>query len=573
MTDYPGTVDNDQLGPIMIEYAGRAALAFTKAESPATPSFDTPALEAPTMVADHVAVAFRPAISPTDYPAEEIERATPGFDWFERVHIIARDIAFGSILSQIQRAFEIYNAYRTQAIELQSLTNTVDAGVTVPDLPSLPESIESQSGLALTMQVSELGAPTFDGDLTWTFDVGAFPQGISGERLILWFFEPEEEVDEFLEWRTQVLQKRTNKEQRIEQREHPRQSFEIDYRLTARERQQARLRLMDWQGQSFGLAIWTEAVWSTAAASATDTVNVWDTRYSDFRVGGLAVVLLDGDTFDVLEIASKTTTSITFTTNLQNSYPANVPVIPVHVSRMRSNNAGRRWRLNLEEISIGWAVVDNAVDLADASAYGSYSGRILISDCNFLPGGTAPEGFRFRVYDVDALTGIVDRSRLWERNLEDGQLGLVALTRQEKWQIRQLLHALRGRVVAFYLPTFADDLVVVDTLTATLNTMDVEHVGYNRFAQERDPARHLRITFTDGTSLEREVLSSSVVSDTVERLSLDGVWPSTKTASEVSRVEFYQLVRLAADRVRIQHAGIEKCRVDLPVVGVSDDDV
>lgn len=568
MTDYVGRRNDDEHGAITTPFPGRASGAYTQGpQQRGTPSFATEALGDPVTAFDPDFVAYRPAVAPSDYPAEQVDQSTPGFDWFERIHIIPRVFLFGNILAQIQDTFELYSAYRIGDASLQSLTNTVDPGVTIPDLPGLPHVLGPQSGLDLTIQVDPIGQATFAGDLLFTFDIQVVPLTISGERLILWFFQPEEPVTEFMGFKTGILTARTGKEKRDAKRKRPRQAFDLDYKLDDRERRQALLRMMDWQGRSFGLPLWQESVALTADASATDTVSVHTTLYSDFRVGGLAVVFGDSDTFDVLEILALTDQTIQFTSNLQNSYVEGAPVMPVRIAEMNPTNAGDRELVNVESFGIFWEIQDNDVSLESVAAFSSFLGKVLFDDGNFAR-GSSPEEFAFRVYEVDNETGLTERDRIWEQNKRRGKKTFVGLTRQRSWEIRQVLHALRGRQKSFYILTFADDLLVTDTLAATSNKMDIEHIGYNRFAQERTPKKHFRITFTDGSSLDREVISSEVIDAATERLSLNEVWPSTRPASEVSRVEFLDLMRFDSDDFRIDHDRNGVIRVEAPVAAI-----
>lgn len=567
MSDYPAQIDTDGHGAVMYEYPGRATNAHAWGpQKAATPSFATEALQTPDAVAGWSSVTHRAAVSPTDYPGYLVERSTPGFDWFERVHIVPRFFAFGSVLSQIQDTFELYSAYRTANVQLNSFTNTVDPGVTVPDLPSLPYGLGPQSGVELTIQVDPVGAVSFSGDLLFTFDVQVVPLAISGERLILWFFVPEAPVTERLMFLTGIISKRKGTEQRICKRPFPRQLFPLRYKLQDRERRQALVRLMDWQGRTFGLPMWQEAVSLTAAASSTDTVNVWQTAYSDFRVGGLAAVYHDSDTYDVLVVAAKTATTIQFTTQLQNSYVAGDHVVPVRTAQAGQRGEGSRWPIRAEAIDLEWEVLDNEVSIASLAGFSSYDGKALFTE-NFV-GGTSPEEFLFRVYDVDGETGVVERQILWEQNKRTGQLQLLGRNRQQVWEIRQALHALKGKQKTFYVLAAADDLVVVANLSATSNKMDIEHIGYSRFAQDRMPKSDFRITFTDGSQLDRVVIDSEEIDADTERLSLDDVWPSTKTPSEVSRVEFIELVRFDTDEFRIEHERVGMARVSAPVKAV-----
>ena len=126
-------------------------------------------------------------------------------------------------------------------------------------------------------------------------------------------------------------------------------------------------------------------------------------------------------------------------------------------------------------------------------------------------------------------------------------------SRAEYRKVKQLLLSLRGSQVTFYLPTFADDLKLVANIAATDLTFDIENVGYTRHAQANGARSVVHFAFTDGTSLVRVVTDSSIISDTVERLTVSANFPDTRTVAEVSRIQYYELSRFATTTFAFQH--------------------
>lgn len=179
--------------------------------------------------------------------------------------------------------------------------------------------------------------------------------------------------------------------------------------------------------------------------------------------------------------------------------------------------------------------------------------------------------FNRRVYRIDNVTGRVYQTSIWDRGKHSQEKGFVLRNRADIYTFRKLLTALRGRQKAFWIPTFIEDLTVVANISIGAATLDVQHLEYTRFAAGRLPMSLFRITFTDGTSLVREIQSSTAISSAVERLTLDTTWPANRTIAEVSRVEFYELVRLDADEITIRYPRIGLARCVVPLVRVFDD--
>ena len=100
--------------------------------------------------------------------------------------------------------------------------------------------------------------------------------------------------------------------------------------------------------------------------------------------------------------------------------------------------------------------------------------------------------------------------------------------------------------------------------------MTVENDGYVAYVAQKQPKATFRISFTDGTSVIRTVVSSSVVSASEELLTLNTTWPSNRTVSEIVMVEWLELVRLDVDDCVFKHAVIGRATTTIPAVVVRD---
>jgi hypothetical protein len=514
------------------------------------------------------------------------------YDWWEKVHILPRDeIAFGNIITQKQDTYEIYSAYRNTNITLSSITNNALPGISLPD-ESPAEVVEAQTSMldststdntgdtfALgTLVLRDIlalqdGLPVFDTTIDFNFSTGEMPQlFISGTRIVLMPFDYESPMQETLAFLTDIIPGLSGTEQRIALRKQPRQLYEVLYKLTGNDRQRMQALLMDWTANLFGFPLQNEQLLTTAAASIGTTVyQVSGADDVDLRVGGLAVIITDANTFDVITIAAKTDTTITASDPSLNAYPIATNIMPLRTANIARKPAASMSQNNLEMFKLVFEVSDNDTGAVSGSTagYSSFNGKVLFDDCNVMTGEMAEEYAR-RIYRIDNKTGVVHVGSTWDRGKRSHQKGFVLRNRAEILAFRKLMHSLRGRQVSFYIPTFNDDLEVKATLGVGSNTMDIENIEYERFIQAREPKITFKITFTDGTSLVREVQSAAGVDATTERLTLDTTWPSTRLVSEVQRVQFYELVRFDADNIVIQYPRIGLATCQMPVIQVFD---
>jgi hypothetical protein len=532
----------------------------------------------------------------------------PGMDWFEKIHIFPDDstdnpnrrenhkIDFGNILAQIDDVYEIYNAHRATLSMLTTIDNNVTPGIELPSV-SAPMNVTAQTsildpsstfntggvtglGTLVKTKVRALqdGLPTFDGTVDFFFSPGNLVQLLlTGSRITMTTAEFDAPVEETMAFLTDVIEVLDGGEQRLALRKQPREGWRVRYELSGTDRQRFQNILFDWQSNLFGLPLWHERLRLTAAVSVGATsFSTTGATDVDLRVGGLVGILkLDGLTFDVLEIATVSATTVTTTSGTANSYAVGDLLMPVRTTRIAKIPQGTRHPVNLEVFNVEYEAVDNDTGAPAASSTAwnpnTHNGRVLLDECNVID-GPMQEDYERRIVVVDNSTGNVTQSSPWNRNKRVSQKGFVAHGRAQIKNLKALLRHLRGRQKAFYLPTFIEDLTIAADIGIGTATIDVSHISYTRHAKARDPKRIFRITFTDGTSLTRNIVSSVVQSATVERLTLNTTWPANRTVAEVERIQFYELVRFDTDSFTIRYPIVGSAFVEAPVRVVFDDD-
>lgn len=521
---------------------------------------------------------------------------TPNQDWFDKVHILPRTkIAVGNIITLVEEDYLIHSAFRTQPITLASVNNNASPGSELPDLTTPlvvyphesildPSSTSNNGGTALgtlvqmKVQFLQDGLPVFDTDILFNFSTPANDVLllVSGQRVVLIPMVYEFPLSETLSFATDILETINGKEQRLALRAYPRQILDVTYRLEGNDRQRMNALLLGNSHTLFGVPVWHEQVFTTAAVSPTTTTYpVVGASQCDFRVGGLAVIVTDNETFDVITIQSVTDTLITSTSPSINGYASRSVVMPLRTAYVMNNVVGERSPVKLESFRIRFEVNDNDTGAQAGSTapgfWSTYNSRVLFDDPNFVEGAMRQDYPR-RIYRIDNDAGKVYQASPWSHGKKGLEKGFVLKTRAQILQFRKLMHALRGRQKAFYIPTFIDDLTVVANLVSGTTTMDIESIEYTRLVQAQSGMKLFKITFTDGSSLIRSVASSVVISNSVERLTLNTTWPANRTVAEVSQVQFYDLVRLDADEIRLRYDRVGLARVNVPLVRVFDDD-
>ena len=588
MADYPGSKSYDlEQSPLPGRTAG---LAYPPAGN-FDPTYATGALAVPHKSVDDLQYVDEghAATGTDDLDGRLGTDTTPGLDWFEQVHLLPRaKIDYGQIITTVDERFELFSAFRRTVVNMTAVVNNATPDVVMPDLPTTPAALEPFCSFLDPSStphnpVEELvralvqGLISFDTTIDFTFDtgVGTLYLAVTGSRIVMVTAEFSGTVRETLQWRTDILPLKSGKEQRIADRKNPRQIVEARLHLEDLDRQQFQAMMFGWQSLVFAVGMWSEQMTVTAGVTGdtTSTVQVDSTTGADLRVGGLATVFKDSRTFDVLTIASKTATSVTFDSNILGTYVAGDRIIPTRIAHAQPVLQGQRPPVNVETFSARFRVIDNdtGAPTADTSGFSSYDSKVLLDDCNFMDGATKSSRMEQEIHVLDNATGLVTQDSPWDRHKRGHTKGFIVKTRAALWAVRRLLYALRGRQVSFWIPTFADDMTVTAALIVSDNKMTISNIGYARFILEREPKATFRITFTDDTSLVREITASEKLSATEEKLTLDSVWPAGRTVDEIVRVQFYELVRADTDDIVIEHGTtVGQARIFFPVKAVFD---
>ncbi len=487
--------------------------------------------------------------------------------WFEKMHSLPQFFELGNILATTTRDIEIYSSYREDSQDFTTATNNAGVGVSFINLPSLPYAIGPQENLVFQVQVTTDGPPALDGTLDFTFDFDSLSLSITGTRVIMFPYEPEIPIRETLEWKTTILTSINGKEQRISLRKNPRQLLEMMLRIEDGDtRRKIQTLLFGWQPGVFGIPIWFEARYLDVTANVSDTTIYVDTRFGDFRAQSLAIVWRDDGYFDALEVNSLTDGSLTFSSPITKQFLAGQTlVMPLRVGLVESNIPIQRYPVNLEDLTLSVTILDNDSDIGDVSDFPSYNGKVLLSEPNRMAGATIPVSLEREIIRLDNGIGSPLQSSGWLGPNYLTQKGFFCRTLERKWQVRKLIHGLRGSQISFYLPTFYYDMDVVEDLVNSSDLMDIANIGYTKYINGQAPADHVQIDLANGTALRRQIIGAEELSSSVERLTMDSVWAADVAKEDVVRIMFLRMARIADDLVTLVHSDAQEAEITMGV--------
>jgi hypothetical protein len=366
------------------------------------------------------------------------------------------------------------------------------------------------------------------------------------QLLPLW---PRAPLREVLEWMTDVAIFEDGTEERTKLRTAPRQSFEMTYYVPPLLQPRIKNIMYGGRKKPWLIPVWPQ-VQQVGAVSLGQSSLTCETRYSEFRDGGLIMLWQDPDTYQVLEVdevTSNTNIDLLDTTEaFTNAY-----LVPVRRGRLSRDPVRAASGYN-SILEIGYAVEEN--EQLVVSAPTQYDSQDIYTDVGLLEGRTIDETLETAVDIHDEGLGIVSWRTPWTFNRHARVHRAIGETPAETWELREWLHRRAGRYRPFWQPTFEADFKVTSTGALT-TTLSVEDNDYLANATDRN---HIAVETASGW-LFREITGTLDAGSGVTQLTLDtslGI-----DAEDIIRVCYLSLKRLDADRLEINWIGGTVCEI------------
>lgn len=501
-----------------------------------------------------------------------------GFDYFEQVLLQPSVVALGNVVGNTIFNATILNTFRRDNQTINSIVNNAGAGISVGG-SAPPTPLQALQDKAYVITVTTNGPPQIEGTIDWVTTAGTLQLLLTGTRIIIFPYPPQSNITEKLKWLTDVVKSADGTEQRHALRVSPRQS--VAYEIVADDLvdiNKIRNLFVDWTTRVFGVPVW----WyerSLRADVAVDDLTIFvrpgGLDYADFRVGGLAMIYQEHEdgtfTQDSLQIAEiiksvhspeSLQDSITFATAVQNNYDGDlatvVPVIPsvmVGGAKQTTPPAAESSRYNLK-----FDMLENDPDIPgiDAAWYpelDDFEGRstLVITDKNTLDGNALNETFQQKTQRVDYDIGKFQQLTQELQARRSTPFKWVVEDAPFEWQLRALLHYLRGKLRNVWVPTNRHDFNVNANIGVGAANFDVDNWDFAAFVAGASPWSGVRIQKTDGSVSYHRITNATTIDATTERIEIDPVTPFATLVTEVEKVDLMILTRMADDSVTITH--------------------
>ncbi|OWJ91122.1 hypothetical protein B6S59_25460 [Pseudomonas sp. A46] len=474
-------------------------------------------------------------------------------DFYNRIHISPKELRLGNVASTQSVPVYIWNAYfETRTLEA---IEGLDEGVLLDGEPEPPLLFGPLQEREWQLSVTPAGQPTLDLVIDWQFSGGdVVGLHVTANRIVAWAFVPDwqDGILERLTFATDILQSESAVEQRRAIRLAPRREFEAPMYVEGRERQLLDLMLFGWGERLWALPIWHEIqLLQEDLAIGADFIPC-STEHLDFHADGLALLRSESAfVCETVEVDEVTPAGLQLKRSMLQGWPAGSRLYPARTAQLVEQPSLTRLTDQAIQADVRFLVMEPC-DWPAVLPSTLYRGRPVFD--------ATPDESEDLSATFARLTSTFDQGGGLPLTTDTAARGLTVLGqrwldlgRAARGELRSFIYAMNGRQKAVWVPTHAGDLTLAGTVTSVATVIDIDLIGYTRFAAARPGRRDIRIQLTDGAVFFRRILAATELDADTERLSLNAALGRLVEPSDVARISWMVCCRFDSDTVEIEH--------------------
>lgn len=507
--------------------------------------------------------------------------------WYNHFHILPNRINLGNVTSQQIRTIEFFNGFFSP-ISIDDVTPVQLSGVEI-DL-TVPEVLAALESIFRDVTVSTVGSPSFDGYFEIQTDFRKIPYYlyVTGQRVLVLPFQHNwtDRILERLAWLNGSSKALDGTEQVVMLRDKPRRYLDYQFLLASTATNAARLHaifqalMFGWQDKVFIAPIWSDATRLQAdAASGQNIITVLTTHF-DYDVGSYVMLWRDEETYEVVEIEAVNSGSLELTVNLSSTWPAGRTVVmPARLAYVSQNLQGTRHTPDINTVPVTLeflAQYPSLNRLVGATEVTYRSLPVLMAANNYV--NTHAFSIEREVSRSDSNVGIFRIDGI--QPTPDGSNSFSFLMRDHEQAANYFkwLDDRKGRFKAFWQPTWAHDMEVLENIGAAATAFVIDPIGYpSLYYVNGAPAynrRDVMIRLKNGTYFFRRI--TGVVLDTVlghETVSINTALGQIVNVADIDRVSFLIPSALKADAVEVSWESGNVSQSQLVIADVYNADI
>ena len=372
-------------------------------------------------------------------------------------------------------------------------------------------------------------------------------------------------------WRNNVLFSLDRSEQRSLLVSYPERSLAFMLMpMSASENNYVKRKLYRAKDKVFGVPWWCDRTETTALVNpgSGTTVSVGSTDYRNFDVGGLCVLIQDENNYEVKEIVSITSTTITVDSAFLGTWQTPTDVYPVLQGRLITTTNDLKYETSyisqplLVEVKESFDG-DVTRRTFSGSSYSSYNGSAVFNRKPNWVGGLTQS-----VEVFPNITQYLSKEYSYAFQSE-GRIANKAThlfeSREDIYNVVKFFDECKGRYEDFWYPTWTDDVVITAPFTNTDTTITIEDIEWDSYYKYNDAyGRFVLIVLPDGTEVIRKVISAP----TSTSLQLDSAIGYTVTSTYGVMCTFLVFGRFSTDDIEVTYVTEEVAESELKFTSI-----
>lgn len=495
-------------------------------------------------------------------------------DFYNRIYILPGSIDFGAVTNDVSRSFTIWNAYLT-TVTLSDITVNDGDGLQLTG-PSVPLQFLPFASHSYDVTALAEGPATIDAEYSLVFQVvGTYVLPVSGSRAQLWPFVPnwDQPYRVIYEYKTDILESHSGKEQRRALRQTPRKRLEHRATLTSAVQLRKFKQLMAyWQHRTWVMPERTRFVDASAGMPANGLTMGFD-AVPFWAVPELQVVLEHQGHMEIRVIDAVTATEMTFTGATETVWPTGTRVYYGLTGYLEADLQAPRKVNSVAEVSVVFRaapgiepvlpVPDPQLLLAGREVFlkkPNWANQVSVQNQHPVTQIDYEIGRIARFYPIDFGT-IVRQATYVNRSRDDAQLLL------------DLYDRMFGQQGEFYMPSGEADMVVVVDVDENTSSLRVE--GHDIYTAYADDTVHkaIAVQLKDGTVLLQQVVNMVTTDDEIGKdtiLEMATPWSQAFTVDQILMVSWMPVWRLASDGLTIEWLTNDTAQTQLSMKSLED---
>lgn len=528
------------------------------------------------LVANSVAVRLRGRAQSRARARVGHELRTYKHDFYYRFYVTPKVLALGAVVPPQTREVVVWNAWPDESRFLNALVFDPSSEGFETDAPALPYEFRPLAERTFNITVTSDVPSAFEVTLTFDFDEGYDPIVlITGSSAVVFPFNPDwmrARFNETFAWKTTVERSYAGREARSSIRRDPRMS----YAYTTRVRHEAAQALdnlsIGWASRMLAMPEWHRRMTLTAnAAAGASVLNVLSTAHTNLQVGGQVLLWSDALTYEVAEVLSFTSSSITLVKPLVASWDVTTRVMATAICAMSPGVSSPRVGTTFIDMPINVDVSprQTRTRLVDQPADYTYEGyELYLRKINWRSPMQNSQDNNESRFDVDpAFFNLVRKGDYpFLRRTAD----FMCKTLADADALYGFFCRRRGMQMPVWLPSEMDDFTLVSSTPVGGNTFDVRKNMSDLMIGSDHPLRqNIVIRLRDGTYFASKIASISDLGGGLLRVStVNPVSGVEITPSSVKRFSYLGFYRLSSDEVTFAWATNRVCEVRVDFVAL-----